>query len=62
LVPIDRQHPNLVAVMQGPLTLFWVGDAPAKQTRAELLANAHKMMSYPAIKNETYRLYLPVTA
>ncbi len=62
LSPIDRQHPNLVAVMQGPLALFAVGDVPATQTRAELLANAHKMLPYPAIKNETYRLYVPVTA
>ena len=62
LSPIDRQHPNLVAVMQGPLALFSVGDVPATQTRAELLANAHKMLPYPAIKNETYRLYVPVTA
>jgi uncharacterized protein len=62
LSPIDQQHPNLVAVMQGPLALFAVGDLPADQTRADLLSNAHKMLSYPAIKDEKYRLYLPVTA
>ena len=73
---IDPQHPNLVAVLQGPLTLFAVGDLPADLTRAQLLATAQpganewqvatsagslKMMPYPAITSETYRLYLPVT-
>jgi uncharacterized protein len=76
LLPVDLQHPNLVAVLQGPLTLFAVGDLPADLTRAQLLATTQrgvddwqlvtsagslKMMPYPAITSETYRLYLPVT-
>ena len=63
LAPIDKQHPNQVAVMHGPLTLFAVGNLPPNLKRSDLLANTHgmKMLSYPAIKDETYRLYLPVT-
>jgi len=75
LSPVDPQHSNLVAVLQGPLTLFAVGGLPADLTRAQLLATAQsgandwrvstaagnlKMMPYPAITSETYRLYLPV--
>lgn len=76
LLPVDQQHPNQVALLQGPLTLFAVGSVPAGLTRTNLLATeqrgagewrAHtstqdlKMLSYPAITEETYRLYLPVT-
>ena len=77
LAPVDAQHPNLLALLQGPLTLFAVGEAPADLTRAQLLATAQrgdsdwqiptstqsvKMLPYPAISKETYRLYLPVKA
>jgi hypothetical protein len=76
LSSVDPQHPNLVAVLQGPLALFAVGDVPADLTRPQLLATAQrgvgdwqvpgsaqglKMLPYPAITNQTYRLYLPVT-
>jgi uncharacterized protein len=75
LSPVDPQHPNQVAVLQGPLALFAVGNIPSDLTRANLLAAAQqgdawqvpasgqslKMLSYPAITGETYRLYLPVT-
>jgi DUF1680 family protein len=76
LPPVDPQHPNLIAVLQGPLALFAVGDVPDGLTRTNLLATRQrgvddwqvpasaqglKMVSYPAIRNETYRLYLPVT-
>jgi DUF1680 family protein len=76
LSSVDPQHPNLVAVLQGPLALFAVGDVPADLTRSQLLATAQrgvddwqvpgsaqglKMLPYPAITNQTYRLYLPVT-
>jgi uncharacterized protein len=76
LSPVDPQHPNLVAVQQGPVVLFAVGDVPADLTRPQLLATAQrganewqvatsagslKMLPYPAITSETYRLYLPVT-
>jgi hypothetical protein len=63
-------------VLQGPLALFAVGDIPADLTRKNLLAAAQredewqvptsaqslKMLAYPAITGETYRLYLPVTS
>jgi DUF1680 family protein len=77
LSPVDPQHPNLVALQQGPLTLFAVGAIPADLTRKTLLATAQtgsaewktpgsgdglKMLAYPDIGNETYRLYLPVMA
>ena len=76
LSSVDPQHPNLVAVLQGPLALFAVGDVPSDLTRTQLLATAQrgvdewqvpgsaqglKMLPYPAITNQTYRLYLPVT-
>jgi DUF1680 family protein len=75
LSPIDPQHANLVAVLQGPLALSAVGNVPPDLTRAHLLATRQrgandwqvptsaeslKMLPYPAISNETYRLYLPV--
>jgi hypothetical protein len=75
LSSVDPQHPNLVAVLHGPLALFAVGEVPADLTRAQLLATEQrgsnewqvstsaqslKMLPYPAITKETYRLYLPV--
>jgi DUF1680 family protein len=77
LEPIDPQHPNQVAVLQGPLALFSLGNIAPDLTRANLLATQQsgvdgwqaptsaqglKMVAYPAINGETYRLYLPVTA
>lgn len=38
LIPLDQQHPNLVALMNGPLTLFTTLPGPDRFTRAELLA------------------------
>jgi uncharacterized protein len=76
LSSVDAQHPNQVALMQGPLTLFAVGEIPGTMTRKDLLSVANpssggwsiatpggsvKMLSYPQIKDETYRLYLPVS-
>jgi DUF1680 family protein len=76
LSSVDPQHPNLVAVLHGPLALFAVGDVPSNLTRTQLLATAQsgendwqvpasaqglKMLPYPVITNQTYRLYLPVT-
>ncbi len=76
LEPVDPQHSNQVAVLQGPLALFAIGNIPPGLTRANLLATRQsgvddwqaptsaqglKMVPYPAITGETYRLYLPVT-
>jgi hypothetical protein len=75
LSSVDPQHPNLVAVLHGPLTLFALGDVPDDLTRTQLLATEQrgvdewqmptstqglKMVPYPVINKETYRLYLPV--
>ena len=38
LIPLDAQHPNLVALVAGPTALFTLLPAPDRFTRAELLA------------------------
>ena len=38
LEPVEKSHPNLVALMRGPLAMLGVEDAPARLTRAQLLA------------------------
>jgi DUF1680 family protein len=73
LEPVDPQHPQDVALLQGPVALFAVGELPQTFTRQDLLtakqtapgssewqAGSIRMKSYPAIQNERYRLYLPV--
>jgi hypothetical protein len=77
LSSVDPQHANQVAVLQGSLALFAIGNIPANLTRANLLATTQrglnewqvststdslKMLPYPAITGETYRLYLPVSS
>ena len=77
LVAVDPQHSNQMALLQGPLTLFAVDQPPADLTRKQLLATEQrstgvwqvpastgsvKLLPFPAIKDETYRLYLPVNA
>jgi hypothetical protein len=73
LSPIDTGHPNLVALLYGPAALFAIEPIPQTMTQKQLLAaqrignsaewevatNAGKvrMLPYPAITNETYRLY-----
>jgi hypothetical protein len=41
LEAVDPQHPNTVALLRGPLTLFAIGDAPIRATRAQMLAVSH---------------------
>ena len=38
LEAVDPQHPNTVALLRGPVTLFAIGDAPIHATRAQMLA------------------------
>ena len=38
LEAVDPQHPNAVALLRGPLTLFAIDDAPKRATRAQMLA------------------------
>lgn len=71
---IDPQHSQLVAVSHGPLTLFAVDEVPSSLAYRDLLATkelsagdwrlatssgAIRILSYPQIKDEKYRLYLP---
>jgi hypothetical protein len=37
LEPVDAQHPNLIALVRGPLVLFALGAIPPAVTRAQLL-------------------------
>jgi DUF1680 family protein len=73
LAPIDTGHPNLVALLYGPVALFAVAPVPQKMTQKQLLAAQRignssdwevatdsgkvRMLPYPAITNEIYRLY-----
>jgi DUF1680 family protein len=40
LEAVDPQHPNLVALVHGPVALFAIGEVPATVRREELLASA----------------------
>jgi len=79
LEAIDPQHPNTVALLNGPLTLFAIGNLAAKMTRARLLAACQSargssdwvvktksgqitLKTFPAIRDEKYRLYHEVSA
>jgi DUF1680 family protein len=73
LVPIDDNHPNTVALLSGPVALFAIQPAPATMTQKQLLAAERigsssawevatdagkvRMLPYPDIKDESYRLY-----
>lgn len=70
LVPLDTQHPNLVALVHGPVALFAIEPGSVRMTRQQLLAaervggsadwrvgNKIMMKPFPAVTNETYRLY-----
>jgi DUF1680 family protein len=76
LEAVDAQHPNRVAVMQGPLALFALGGDVAPFTRAQLgslrqrrpggtewgFAGGPVFAPYFAFGTETARLYQDVTA
>jgi DUF1680 family protein len=73
LVPIDPQHPNIVALLSGPQALFAIEQGAQSITQKQLLAAQRvgssgawevaaskgkiRMISYPSIKEEHYRLY-----
>jgi len=73
LAPLDDRHPQLVALLCGPLALFAIEPGSQTITQRQLLAAQRigssaewevatdsgkvRMLPYPAIKNETYRLY-----
>jgi len=73
LVPLDAQHPNIVALLRGPLALFAIQQGTRSITPKQLLAAKPKgttsdwevrtdggsvlMRPYSAIAGEHYRLY-----
>ncbi len=73
LVPLDAQHPDLVALVAGPLSLFTVLPAPERFTQQQLLsatrqpglaawtiassAGPVQALPYTAIDTQSYRLY-----
>ncbi len=73
LVPIDDHHPNIVALLSGPVALFAIEPVSPAISQKELLAAQRigsssawevatsagkvRMLPYPAIKDESYRLY-----
>ena len=73
LAPIDDRHPQIVALLYGPVALFAIEPWPQTITQKQLLAAQRignssawevatdsgkvRMLPYPDIKNETYRLY-----
>jgi DUF1680 family protein len=79
LEAVDPQHPELVALVHGPLALFAVGEIPGILRKEDLLG-AKKISSgsnswqarteagmltfkpFPAIDEETYRLYHQIQA
>jgi uncharacterized protein len=74
LEPLDARHPNIVALLSGPLVLFPVGNAPRGTTRAQLLsaiqngrewsmrtqAGAVRLLPYVGISEESYSTYTQV--
>ena len=75
LESVDKENPNTVALMYGPLALFGVSALPPRLTRAQLLAaelvsddwvvkseggTTLTLRPFSSIMNETYRLYQQV--
>jgi uncharacterized protein len=63
LEAVDAQHPDTVALLQGPLVLMAVGDVPERITRAELLSeqpDGLRLKTFMEIKDETYSTYIQV--
>ncbi|MDW5266915.1 MULTISPECIES: beta-L-arabinofuranosidase domain-containing protein [Acidobacteriaceae] len=73
LAPIDDRHPQFVALLYGPVALFAIEPSAEIITQKQLLAAQRigdssawqvatdsgnvRMVPFPEIKNETYRLY-----
>jgi DUF1680 family protein len=70
LEAVDEQHPDLVALLYGPLVLFAITEEAPALTRAQLLAATRNgdewsvgslhLRSFPAIGEERYSTYLKV--
>ncbi len=63
LQAIDPQHPNTVALLEGPLVLMATGDVPERFTRAELLnvQRSLELKPFMNIADEHYTTYLRVS-
>ena len=65
LQAVDDQHPDTVALLQGPLVLIAVGTVPDRLTRADLLVEKRASIEFKPfmeIGDEHYTTYLRVTA
>ncbi len=76
LEPLNEAHPEMVALMTGPLVLFPIGDGAGTLSREELLSATRngddwtiaaagrmvKLKTWDAIGDETYRLYTQLRA
>ena len=74
LEPLNAAHPEMVALMTGPVVLFPIEDGATSLTRDELLSASGSgdawtitasdrtvhLKPFPAIADETYRLYTPL--
>ncbi|WP_263384853.1 glycoside hydrolase family 127 protein [Granulicella arctica] len=77
LSPLDARHPQLVALLYGPVALFAIEPGSRAMTQKQLLAAQRvgsspawevatdgekvRMLPYPEIKDESYRLYQQTT-
>jgi hypothetical protein len=76
LEEVDRQHPETVGLLVGPVVLFAVTDREPRVTRAQMLAvnktdaqnwqvetadGPMRMLPFTAIGDEPYSTYLRVT-
>jgi uncharacterized protein len=76
LEPIDPEHPQIVALLCGPLVLFAITDAPSSVTAQQLLAakrignhewqveatgGSMSMLPFTIIEDQPYSTYLKVT-
>jgi uncharacterized protein len=59
LEPIHARHPDTVALLEGPLVLFAIGDGLASMERQKLLA-AKVFKPFFAIEDERYSTYVTV--
>jgi uncharacterized protein len=76
LEPINPRHPDIVALLSGPLVLFAVGETPPQVTRQQLLSAAKQakdrwkvrttaapltLLPFTGISDEPYSTYLTVS-
>lgn len=77
LVPLGQRHQQLVALVHGPVALFAIEPVPQTFTSQQLLAAQRignssawavhagsgkvRMLPYPDIGDETYRLYQQIS-